>query len=419
MLLRPLLLSVLLAASAAGAGNVHVVPPGGNLQAAIDAAGDGDLIRVQPGPSHGSILIQGKGLSLVGDGGPFTVFTVTVHNTQAHQPVTIHGMRANPIFIGQQPIYTQEPLRILTCNGPVVVEDFVVPPGAEFGILTAGGCIIDDSSSVALVRCEIVASRNAVSAPIGLLATDSRVALYDCDVTGGDGRDAVTVFGPIGLFSTDGGLGAELRGDSELLCSGTTIRGGQGGDGAQESVGSCDLPPADGGDGLRAPFGSKPTLRLLDSQILPGAAGTPALTCPPTAQPGQAFYAGPWLTIEVINESARSLVADAIMKEASNGSISLTGAPGELAFLLISPTLDVTYVQGLAGTLVPAFPLILAPVGTLDAAGNRTLSVPVPTNAIPPGCGFVPVLVQMLVAGTSGTGVLGSASVVALLPQGA
>lgn len=419
MLLRPLFFAFLLATSAAGAGNVHIVASGGDLQAAIDAAADGDLIRVQPGPTHGNVLVLGKALSIVGDGGAFTAQSISILNTQPTQEVTVRGAITEGALIGSFPIYSQPPLRIVGCGGGVVVEDLTVTPGQPFGSITVEGCFIENSPRVTLARCEIIGEIGATYAPVGLKLVESKAALYDCLVVGGEGKPAFSL-GPFSTPSTAGGLGAELLGNSELLCSGTVIRGGNGGDGAAPALSSCDLPPANGGSGLKAgaPFGSKPKLRLVDSMIQPGLPGNPFPGCP-GAQSGQMFYPNTIISIDTFAEPKRSLVAAAIMKESSNGSVTLNGLPGEAAFLLISPGLDVTYVPGLVGTLVPAFPLILAPVGSLDASGQRTLTVPVPPNVIPPACGFVPVRLQMLVPGATGNGALGSPSIVALLHAGA
>ena len=67
------------------------------IQAAVDAASDGDLILVEPG-SYPEFRVDGKDLSIVGDAGTFTVLesaspdpAILVQNVAQGQEVLIVG----------------------------------------------------------------------------------------------------------------------------------------------------------------------------------------------------------------------------------------------------------------------------------------------------------------------------------------
>lgn len=54
--------------SGASPAGVHLVTPGGSIQAAIDKAGPGDTVFVAPGVYHENVLLEKDGLNLVGFG---------------------------------------------------------------------------------------------------------------------------------------------------------------------------------------------------------------------------------------------------------------------------------------------------------------------------------------------------------------
>ncbi|MFF8770248.1 right-handed parallel beta-helix repeat-containing protein [Kitasatospora sp. NPDC015120] len=56
------------AAPAHAAGELHVVPPGGSIQQALDAARPGDVVQLLPGEYRGSLRITTPGLTLRGAG---------------------------------------------------------------------------------------------------------------------------------------------------------------------------------------------------------------------------------------------------------------------------------------------------------------------------------------------------------------
>ena len=89
---------VLLAAPATA--DVHVVDLGGggdflDLQPAIDAAADGDILLVKAGNLYTSALIDGKGLTIVAEDGDFVLADwFEVRNLPARRTVMLAGMRA-------------------------------------------------------------------------------------------------------------------------------------------------------------------------------------------------------------------------------------------------------------------------------------------------------------------------------------
>ncbi|MFE7562370.1 hypothetical protein ACFU74_22105, partial [Kitasatospora sp. NPDC057500] len=56
------------AAPAHASGGLYVVPPGGSIQAALDAALPGDVVQLLPGEYRGSVRITTPGVTLRGAG---------------------------------------------------------------------------------------------------------------------------------------------------------------------------------------------------------------------------------------------------------------------------------------------------------------------------------------------------------------
>src|SRR6187455_3129144 len=103
-------LALLLLAPLAGA-DVRVVSSTGpytQIQAAVNAASDGDLVLVKPGPVYVGFHVQAKSLSIVADAGAGTVpvfGTMIVSDLAAGQTVSLSGFVVNATAAGTEGLH--------------------------------------------------------------------------------------------------------------------------------------------------------------------------------------------------------------------------------------------------------------------------------------------------------------------------
>jgi hypothetical protein len=197
-----------------------------SIQAAVDAADEGDVILVKAG-AYASFTVDGKSVCVIGEGGPMVASAVRVRNLQADQSVVLRG-------------FSQISLPSLTNNsGPVWVE----------GCLASIEMTSSDST-VGFFRCRTE----------NLSASNSTVIAYHSTLQGANGRDA-HVFDCSSCIYTDaepGTAGLSVR-DGAAFLFGSSVQGGQGGaEYRPDDCGFCEtclgfcgfLPPGCGGDAL-------------------------------------------------------------------------------------------------------------------------------------------------------------------------
>jgi hypothetical protein len=266
--LTPLLLSAVLAGAAHGQ-NVLLVSDAGpfsNVQAAVDAGLEGDVILVRT-RMYGSFTIDGKSLTVVDDSqsiplpvGTF-IFQATVKNLTSSQSVSIRGFRG---ALGIWSIFTQG--KVLDCAGPVLWEDCDFGPKSiasedEFGLSVV------NSSSVTVRRSVLGGGQAGLfesEKGDGLYVKSSNVYLFDSIAVGGKGADGS------GLFKdgAQGGAGAHVV-SGTLWALQTSFIGGPGGSGSS-------LPPqgkgGKGGNGFTA-LSTASGVTLLSCTFVKGPAG--------------------------------------------------------------------------------------------------------------------------------------------------
>ena len=147
----------------ASAGDVLVVDDDGgvgvgfvDLQAAVDAAGEGDVILVRGG-TYSGFIVDGKALTVQADTGatvdvasPSSV-SVNVVNLGAGQSVVLRGLHVEGGSLGIEPPFQQSYRAGFSATdnaGSVWVEDCRIRG-------TAGGAVVRDSASVAFVRSRL------------------------------------------------------------------------------------------------------------------------------------------------------------------------------------------------------------------------------------------------------------------------
>ena len=414
---RSLCLLALAALSLAGApdalGQIWIVDRSGGagshfaeIQPAIDAATDGDLILVRPIESifsyplgYAGFVVDGKSLTisvdrsgdqvLVGQEFSWVPAAIVVRNVSAQQRFVLRGFTQKAGAAGDDGI------RVESCDGPVLLE--------QSTFATHGGAAIHvaDSASVFLAHCKTGDSTayddfaDLGGLGYGLFAERSTVYAYTCTITGGSG--AVM---PFSAHPTDGAAGVVLDGGLAFLAR-CTVAGGWGG--LSISGPGCE-PGGDAGDGaivqgggaLEA-FVSTFSGGFLGSGCPQGAAGTPVLVLDGTYEP--------------LSGVGHDLIFDSPVYGGGVLKGTLSGKPGEVSFLVISSSLSPLALPGIPGVLAPALPAIVASTGVI-ASGFVPISV-----AVPPLTGFAQLHVQSLCMDPSGAGpnFLGSPTVVLLV----
>jgi hypothetical protein len=343
-----------LAAGARGAAqNAVVVLPGSDetasLQAAIDAAADGDILILHgtwgtatDGTATG--MIDGKGLTLVAAAGTQPVlFRVFVSNVPEGSQVVLRGLDFDDLA-GQFSSYEFGSVDIADCAGGVWVEDCSIQGidglGFIFGSSSPGfpALSVKQSTAVNIVHCALNGGAGATQGGFGMgfhPAEDggdgahlvgSSVRFSDCSFRGGPAGTGDT------QESTTGGEGLQAQ-DSAVLFSDCHLHGG-------DDVDTTTSP----GAGLFVEGSSSVMLR--DSSVTAGA-GLPAaagVVAPPGAV---THYTAPARTIEV----------DSPLHEHEAGTLHVIALPGDVALLFAGFQGAFVSLPGKQGVLALGAPL--------------------------------------------------------------
>ncbi len=408
---------LLFALDAAAADVVVVDPQGGDgvllLQAALDAASDGDIILLRAGDYLSSdpvsYTLSGKGVVLLPDAGtgPVTVRGFALSDTSAGSLVLLRGFTSPTPAVfatpGPSGVFAQD------LAGALWVEDctFHGEDGSSdpvLGLVSGAGpaARLLQCADVALERCTLLGGRGADAAGTapatpgadGLTATNvSRVAVHDGILSGGDGG-----LGP--TFFASGGNGASIHGSTASV-AGSRATGGHAGE-----TGSLTL--SEGGDGiLVGPITS--TLWMRGNTLAGGLGPTPG-------SDGQPLDASP-STVTTFVEPNRHVVLDAVVREGKSATLALNGLRGDTVFALLSPVTGLSPVVELQGMSLLDAALSVGPllVGVIPAGGS--LSVGVAAPRLPPGVDGTVVLLQSVFVGADGVSSLGPGTSVVVLDE--
>lgn len=336
-----------------------------DLQAAVNGAPNGGLILVKGG-SYASFVVSGKSLVITAEANQTVTVSgsVTISNLSAAQSFAMSGIDVvSPSSSGFNA------LQVTDCIGPVLIErgEFT---GAGIPLFLEGaGGRFTNSSHVTCVDCEFRIVSSDGPSP-GLVVSESTASLYFCSAIGGTG-----------VLTSQGGTGCRLLGGF-LFAAGSTLRGGTG------SIGNLSQPfgiCSDGGKGgtglvLSSAFsGAIPTARLLDTSLVGGAGGAPGGPACNPGPPGDPSLveAG---TIGTFAPKARRYDIPSPVREGTNGTITLSGDPGELVWLFFSAVQSPAFSSLWKGTLLPGVPQLVIFVGALPASGTVTFNVVVPVD---------------------------------------
>lgn len=417
----PAALLVALPLRPASAGEAWVIQGAGaghyaTLQGAIDAAGDGGILIVGTG-TYAPFVIDGKSIVLyAAEGANVEVAgTVEIKNITATKAVFLAGLTVTGAMTqdGSSP-----GLRLTNSLGNLRFRDCTFRGGPGSPVtnscesLGSGspGVLVDGSTRVAFATCTIVGGNSADmpingdyecpsrDGPDGLVATASTLCLHKCDCTGGDGGNA-------GEMPGRGGRGCAATGNG-FFASGTTFRGGRGGD-AWDFVLSDG---ADGGDGLF--LGANTGVHLLACTEVGGAGGHGLDS---DGQPGVP-RTGPGIAVEHPGAS-RWVAGPRIARDAASAAITFHGTQGDSVLEQGSSALDFHLFPGATG-----FRFILPPLtdlttpAVIPAAGSVGGSLPAP-DVVAPGLGTV-LYTQMSATSASSETLLGNALDVVVLDRG-
>lgn len=231
----------------AAAADVLVVDPSGagdftEIQPAVDASQDGDIVLVHPG-SYQAVVLATDSLALIARfPGTVTIDWLQIRDLPSGRWIAISGLETLVDCLAVSPTRTWS-----DSEGSIRVQDCTirVKPG------------LHDSdwllrcSDVAFTDCELIGLDGYDGTPpgedghpgaAGLWAVDSQVALFDSTLRGGDGGHGEAGIA-IEFYGGDGGPGCWLN-QSLLFAMNTYFEGGDGGEGATNNLGG------NGGDGV-------------------------------------------------------------------------------------------------------------------------------------------------------------------------
>jgi hypothetical protein len=387
--------------------SVHVVNGSGDvLQAAIDAAAEGDtlLIRGHYGPIH----IDRKALTLVAENGWWvSVHSLVISNTTAEQTVTVSGLTTDtPVSGGAQIVSLPPSILIDNCKGGVRLSDMnchAYSPNT-FPVLT-----VNESPNVVLMGMDLF-GRGSPTTPTlawfadpgceAVRATHSRIAMYSCILHGGAGTNGSTQ-DPCEtaqtLINQRPGAGISLDADSSLFAWRTTFAGGNAGAGVPAR---CDcvtgglIPGTDGLDGAPAIQNEKEASVTLSGCSLfggvAGLGGAPATCSGTPAGAGVPGSNGPATTnvVQTLDlPEIQSFSSPRVVRAGQPISLGVQGHTGTTVQLGASGETQFVPVYGAQGVLMIGPSGRRATMGTVPSGsfGFGNLYLDIPSQLTTPG----------------------------------
>jgi hypothetical protein len=374
--------------SLAHAGVLTVGGPGAaysDLQSAVNAAVDGDVLRVR-GSTSAIATVDGKGISIIADDPTHLSFGggLIIRNVPSGSTALVAGFALS--WFGSPAV------RIENCAGAVRLQDLVTT--ATSSGLNGPQPVVtcSNAADIGITRCTFLAQSGLAgfSGVEALHAQSSTIAIYDSTLAGGNGGNGQFGTGPLPTNGFVGGA-AVVALNSVVFASGSTFQGGTGGNGVDGGVPApqCTTPtnyPTAGGAG-------GPCVRLLGSSgdgfannLIGGAGGVAGVS--PCGQGGGTANPGgvedptgaAWNEVAGI---ARTMSLPNLVRESTTFTITFHGAPGDRVFLTssLAPAHDASALLG--GVFLVHGPYRRISPGLLDASG--TLTITLPASALPIG----------------------------------
>ena len=391
-------------------------PSSASLQAAINAALDGDVL-ILSGGTYSGFVMDGKGVHLyVMPGQTADIHGASViSNLPSASKVVLSGL----VMHGPENLtLSQAPppaLRIESAQGDVRIDgcsllggsgDDVTHTGAS---RDAGDALVVTSSPRVLIIASTLAGGDGSSEDYeccgaggdggtGLRATGSRIGLYDTQLVGGEGGDQ-------GLEGGDGGDGMSTTG-ADVISSGCVFSGGNGGD----AVDFLGFVPGAGGHGLEI---VGPHLAfLLESSASGGTAGI-VQTSSTAGAPGLPFQ-GQSPPVFLAGQ-ARHLSVPLVRVDDPSLQLTIEGQPGDKVWVYVSRKLDFDPQGPTPRGVLGLSPRVTLPAAVVPASGVAVVPLTLPSAALM-GANTTAV-VQLLARGTDGSETLSPPRHLLTLPR--
>lgn len=355
------------------------------LQPAIDAAAEGDVILVRPRTTltvYQPFTIDGKSLAIISDGSipSPTVIDGTIRNIGVGQQVLVHGIRSGGT------------LTIADNQGPVLIEDSLATGSPSTGQPAA---LVSNSASVIFSNSSVRGSTGAVlgnQTGEGLRVEGSQVTLYGGTYMGGGG----TIAGLTGPVASGGKDGIYVDNQGTVIIIGATVRGGSGGLGANATIPPWGL----GGPGGTALNLDGPGARafLIAARLLEGPGGMGGCLNYPTPQCFSFHPSGPigtttagTGTITQLPGEVRFFTADTPAFDQEDARFGFLGEPGDVALVYAAFAQNHVFFPQWAGVLAPklgagGFVPLVEPI---SATGTLSRFLPMAGEPIPRGTAYV------------------------------
>lgn len=391
-----------------------------DLQPAVDAAAEGDVLLVSGG-SYSAPVIAHKGLAITADAGGSVVVTGTtsILATPAGSAVVLQGLQLlGPIVFTDTA--AARGLLVEGCAGAVRVERCTVR-GGRSARGSGGAARVTACGDVAFVGCTLdVLAAPPVAPPFlipspaepGLYAAGSSVALHGCAATGGSGHGGFE----LGLTPNgEPGAPGALLVDSLVFASGCTATGGQGGRGLASAFG---FPGGNGGaGGAGVTVVGSTTLAHLSTVFTGGAGGLGgqgSFTGPAgfNGSPGPAVASQGGALVPLAG-SARGMTVPSPFREDETVTATFTGTPGEVVALVFNTQAVFAYDAAISGALLVLIePNMVQVLGVVPGSGS--LDVAFELGDLGPGLEAFAFLLQPVFLGGLAVAVGAPATAIAL-----
>jgi hypothetical protein len=342
-----------------------------DLQVAIDAAQDGDTLRLSASAifdfSGAPFVfnIGNKDLRLVGE----------TPAPKLWAGITITGLAAGKSIVLSNINFDYEPLRILGCLGSVRVQDTTVIMSAE----------VKNSSDVVFTRSTMYgwSPSNSASPDDGLLVDGSSVAVFSCEINGGHADQHPAILsGP----APDGAHGCHVVNGGFVYLADSTLRGGDGGNG---HIADFLDPPVDAGDGGHGLAISHGDAVVFDCARVGGDGGDGSVCAqqfPNCGTPGadgvagQGTYIDPGpdpTSLDEILGNARTAEVVTWVEDTNEVTVNFHGEQHDLIFFPGQATGGFLYDPIWKGVWAQPSSAV-QPVGTIPASGSIMLTLKLP-----------------------------------------
>jgi hypothetical protein len=360
-------LDVLVVDALAGSGADYTT-----INSAVSAAADGDVILIRTGSYFENVSIDQRSLVLHADtDATVEVLSLVIRNVRVDQRVVVRG-----IAVGVHP--SGRSVSVATSAGLVWLEDCTV-----VGQLFAPrAVVVQNSDAVVLRDCDLA------SGPAAFGALDARLSTVH--VFGGQivGVNGLSQSGTHGFCNVSPGGAGVFAVDSTVSLYGTTVVGGDGGDGI-DNFGACSNG-GEGGDAVLS-MGASAKLITLDTVAVAGGGGLPGIGG--VAGVAGASYEIAGGTHVTVPRTARFDTVSSPNRENATLTASQAGLAGDAIWTFYSTKsrMPLTGRQWDGAFFVGA-PFVRIPNGTLPASGMLTRTYAL--SEIGAGVEAVPIFAQ-------------------------